>query len=76
MKHRPVQYINNILEQDHRFIKWRIKPMLGFFSFKTAYWIIQGIEAMHMIHKIQVKNYFKDYKNDNDFIKKMFGIAS
>jgi len=40
-KHRPVQYMNNILEQDHRFIKWRIKPMLGFFSLKTADWIIQ-----------------------------------
>jgi len=29
-----------------------------------------------MIHKIQVKNYFKDYKNDKDFIEKMFGIAA
>jgi len=74
--HRPIQYMNNILEQDHRFIKWRIKPMMGFFSFKTADWIIQGIESMHMIHKIQVKNYFKYYKNDKVFIENIFGIAA
>ena len=29
---RPVKYLNNIVEQDHRFIKRRIKPSLGFGS--------------------------------------------
>lgn len=73
--HRPVQYMNNILEQDHRFIKWRIKPMLGFFSFKTANWIIQGIEVMHMIKKIQIKDFFKCFGNEKFFINKLLGIA-
>ena len=30
---RQVKYLNNIIEQDHRFIKKRTKPMLGFKSF-------------------------------------------
>jgi IS6 family transposase len=74
--HRPIQYLNNILEQDHRFIKWLVKPMMGFFSFKTANWIILGIEAMHMIKKVQIKHYFRDYKNDKVFIESLFGIPA
>ena len=35
-QHRMTKYLNNIIEQDHRFIKRKIKPMLGFHSFKTA----------------------------------------
>ncbi len=50
---RQVKYLNNIVEQDHRFIKKRIRPMLGLKSFRTAKWIIAGIEAMHMIKKRQ-----------------------
>ena len=30
--HRPIQYLNNILEQDHIFIKWLVKPVMRFFS--------------------------------------------
>ena len=31
-----VKYLNNLIEQDHRFIKRRVKPGMGFFSFETA----------------------------------------
>jgi transposase-like protein len=34
---RQVKYLNNIVEQDHRFIKRRVKPGLGFFSPETAW---------------------------------------
>ncbi len=34
---RQVKYLNNLVEQDHRFIKRRLKPGLGFFSFETAW---------------------------------------
>ena len=34
-KRRPSQYMNNIIEQDHRFMKRKIKPGLGFFSYPT-----------------------------------------
>ncbi len=50
--------------------------MPGFFSFKTANWIIQGIEAVQMIKKIQIKDFFKFYKNDKIFIGKLFGISA
>jgi len=51
---RQVKYLNNIVEQDHRFIKKRIRPMLGLKSLRTAKRIIAGIEAMHMIKKGQI----------------------
>ncbi len=51
---RQVRYPNNIVEQDHRFIKKRVHSMLGFKSYKTATYILSGIEAMHMIKKGQV----------------------
>ena len=33
---RQVKYLNNLIEQDHRFIKQLTKPGMGFFSFETA----------------------------------------
>jgi glycerate dehydrogenase len=43
-----VKYLNNITEQDHKFLKRKIKPMLGFESLKTVEKTIVGIEAMDM----------------------------
>ena len=34
---RQVKYLNNLIEQDHRFIKRLTKPGMGFFSFETAW---------------------------------------
>ncbi|MBG9529318.1 transposase [Bacillus thuringiensis] len=48
---RQIKYLNNIVEQDHRFIKKRVGSMLGFKSFGTATCILAGVEAMHMIKK-------------------------
>jgi transposase, IS6 family len=50
-KHRPVQYLNNILEQDHRAIKRRIRASQHFRSFWGAWRTIAGYEAIHMIRK-------------------------
>ena len=52
---RQQKYLNNIIEQDHRFIKKIIKPLLGFKSFKTAEKTIAKIEVMHMIRKGQIE---------------------
>ena len=54
-QHRMCQYLNNIVEQDHRFIKKKTNQMLGFKSFETAKSTISGVEIMHMIHKGQVE---------------------
>jgi IS6 family transposase len=48
---RPSQYTNNIVEQDHRFMKRKIRPGLGFGSYPTAWRTIQGYETIHMVRK-------------------------
>jgi transposase, IS6 family len=52
-EHRPVQYLNNVLEQDHRAIKRRINASQHFRSFYGAWRTIAGYEAIHMIRKGQ-----------------------
>ncbi len=49
-----VKYLNNIIEQDHRFIKKIIRPMLGFKASHSANATLQGIEVAHMIRKRQI----------------------
>ena len=53
---RQNKYLNNLIEQDHRNIKRRIRPMLGFKSFRRAQTILAGIELFHMIHKGQYQH--------------------
>ena len=48
------KYLNNIVEQDHRFIKRITRPMLGFKAFHSAAATLAGIEATHMIRKGQL----------------------
>jgi hypothetical protein len=47
--------LNNLIEQDHRSIKLRLRPMLGFKRFRRAATTIAGIELMHRIRKGQFK---------------------
>jgi len=53
-KLRSSKYLNNLIEQDHRSVKLRIGPMLGFKRFRTAAVIIAGIELLRRIHKGQL----------------------
>ncbi|AJJ61796.1 integrase core domain protein [Yersinia aldovae 670-83] len=48
---RQNKYLNNLVEQYHRNIKRRIRPMLGFKSFRRAQTILAGIELLNMIRK-------------------------
>ena len=50
---RSSKYLNNIIEQDHRRIKQRVRPMLGFKRFETAAVTIRGIELAAKIKKQQ-----------------------
>ena len=50
---RSCKYLNNVIEQDHRRIKQRIRPMLGCKRFETAAVTIQGIELAERIKKQQ-----------------------
>lgn len=51
---RQVKYLNNILEQDHRFIKRITNPMMGFKAFHSASATIARIEVAHLIRKGQI----------------------
>ena len=74
---RQVKYLNNLIEQDHRSIKRRTKPGLGFFTFDTAQRTLSGYETMNMIRKGQVKGVSKgDMLAQIRLINSLFGIAA
>ena len=74
---RPSPYLNNIIEQDHRFIKKRIVASLGFRSAEGAWRTIEGYEAMHLIRKGQIRWLPKgDVVGQRQFIHTLFGIAA
>lgn len=74
---RPVKYLNNMIEQDHRRIKRLVKPGLGFGSFNTARRTLKGYEAMAMIRKGQIQNVDReDVTGQISFIHQIFGIAA
>jgi putative transposase len=50
---RQSAYLNNRIEQDHRAIKRRVQPMLGFKTMNSARVILGGIEMVHMMRKQQ-----------------------
>jgi transposase-like protein len=52
---RSSKYLNNVVEQDHRRMKQRIRPMLRFKRFDTAAVTIAGIELAEKIKKDQFK---------------------
>ena len=52
-EHYQIKYLNNIIESDHGRVKRRLRPMLGFKSFTSAYRCIKGIETMIMFAKNQ-----------------------
>jgi len=73
---RQSKYLNNLVEQDHRFIKRLVKPGMGFFSFETAWRTLQGYEAMNMIRKGQMQGVHKrDSSRQAAFIAELFGVA-
>lgn len=74
IKLRQMKYLNNIVEQNHRFIKKRVRYMLGFQSFHTATKTLAGIEAMHMIRKGQTFNGGKSVQKQIQLINILFGL--
>ena len=74
---RTAPYLNNIIEQDHRFIKKRITASLGFRSAEGAWRTIEGYEAMHAIRKGQIRWVAKgDPIAQRQFIHTIFGVAA
>ncbi|MED2801097.1 DDE-type integrase/transposase/recombinase, partial [Bacillus thuringiensis] len=69
MQLRQQKYLNNVVEQDHRFIKKHIRSMLGLKSFDTAISILSEVEPMHMIKKEQI------IQNQKEFVHQLFGLV-
>ena len=74
---RSAPYLNNTIEQDHRFIKKRITARLGFRSAEGACRTIEGYEAIHSIRKGQVRWVAKgDAIAQRQFIHSILGVAA
>ena len=73
---RSCQYLNNVVEQDHRAIKRRVRAGQGFRSFHAAWRTIQGVETINMIRKGQIRWLPKgDIVGQALFITDLFGVA-
>ncbi len=73
---RRVKYLNNIVEQDHRFIKRLVNPGMGFASFNTARRTLRGYEAMNMIRKGQINGVDRDIRAQAKFVEQIFLVAA
>ena len=76
-RHRRGRWLNNRVEQDHRRIKRRTGPMLGFESFWAARRTLAGVEAMAMLAKGQVRAVpVNDLSAQRAFVHQVFGLAA
>jgi len=74
---RTAPYLNNVIEQDHSFIKKRITASLGFRSVECACRTSEGYEAMHPIRKGQVREVAKgNAAAQRQFIHTIFRIPA
>jgi transposase-like protein len=76
-KLRRVKYLNNVIEQDHRFIKKKVRSSQCFKRFHTAERALEGIEAVNMMRKGQVKRLAgSDSRSQATFVASLFGVAA
>ncbi len=74
---RRVKYLNNVIEQDHRFIKKKVRASQCFKRFHTAERALEGIEAVNMMRKGQVKRLAgSDAQGQAKFVETLFEIAA
>jgi transposase, IS6 family len=72
-----VKYLNNIIEQDHRFIKKKAQAAQCFKRCPTAERTLEGIEAMNMMRKGQVKRLAgNDAQGQTKFVASLLQIAA
>jgi transposase-like protein len=76
-KLRRLKYLNNVIEQDHRFIKKKARASQCFKSFHAAERTLEGIEAVNMMRKGQVKRLSdRDSAGQAKFVESLFGVAA
>jgi transposase-like protein len=75
-KLRRVKYLNNVIEQDHRFVKKKVRASQCFKRFHTAERTLEVIEAVNMLRKGQVKRLTgRDAQGQAKFVASLFQIA-
>jgi IS6 family transposase len=71
------KYLNNVIEQDHRFIKKKVRAAQCFKRFQAAERTLEGIEVMNMVRKGQVKRLDRsDAEGHAKFVASLFQIAA
>jgi transposase, IS6 family len=76
-RHRRGRWLTNRVERDHRRIKRRTEPMLGFGSFRTARRTLAGVEAMAMLSEGHVRAMpANDRPAQRAFVHRVFGLAA
>jgi transposase, IS6 family len=73
---RAVKYLNNRMENDHKFTKSKSRYRQWYQSFSTAKNTIDGIETLRMIQKGQMRYIGKDVVKQNNFVRHLFGLAA
>jgi transposase-like protein len=74
---RRVKYLNNVIEQGHRFVKKKVRVSQCLKHFHTAERTLEGIEAVNMIRKGQVKRLAgSDAQGQAKLVAALFGIAA
>ena len=74
---RRTKYLTNTFDQDHHLIRRRWRAMQCFRSFHTAERTLEGVEAMHMMRKGQVKRLSgSDAVGQGKFVMSLFQVAA
>jgi len=76
-KLRRVKYLNSVIEQDHRFVKKKVRASQCFKRFHRAERTLEGIESVDMMRKGQVKRLARnDARGQVKFVASLFRIAA
>jgi transposase, IS6 family len=74
---RRVKYLNSVIEQDHRFIRKKVRASQCFKRFHTAERTLEGIKAVNMMRKGQVKRLAgSGARGQAKFVASLFQIAA
>ena len=74
---RRVKYLNNVIEQNHRFVNKKVRAAQFFKRFRTAERTLEGIEAINMMRKGQVKRLAgSDAQGQAKFVASLFLLAA
>ena len=76
-KPRRVKYLSNVIEQDRRFVKQKVRASQCFKSFHTAERTLEGVEAVNVLRRGQVKRLAGvDARGRATFAESLFGVAA